>query len=822
MRLKLLIISLLVALTLSASTATDAEKYYRAGEWAKAETLYAKLLKSAPSNRIYNHRYGVSLYEQNKDLAKAEKHLLRSKKAGISLSAFYLGRVCFLQYKFDDAIAYYQFFMSKSNDKEKKQAIKEYLPKCVQGKEMISRVEDVKILDRVEVDKVDFFLNYNVGEEAGSFLKDAADIGEDIIAENSTIYITERGDRAFFALEEEEGYTNLYAKNRLIDQWAEKTSLGESVNTTEDEAYPFLMSDGIKLYFSSKGHNSFGGYDIYVTRYNASQNTYLPPQQLGMPFNSLGDDILFAIDEYNNVGWFASDRDSEEGRIAIYTFEPNETFQLLDTDDEKERIKAALISDTDTSTAVSIITENTSIVANKPEVESHDIYFVVNDTLIYSDINDFMSEDAKELFVQYESAQEAYDSTSLAVSEARVLYSRTTDSEDKAQLISEIMTLESLSFDLEEQRDKLLLATRRIELETIRANGGYTKPKPVVVAAPVVRTEVEEKHISAWETPVPTVTDDEVTIPFFYDKTLYDYYDQIYSAVAIEKLVEANKMKTQAGDKQFLADYVMREYNKPVPEPTFFENIFSYDTTLTPKLTQAEITAKVKSISDEGALLFVEGNYLSYYTLKGQNVLLLETVKEAQYREEMQGLMDRAAFSLQQADQKIYVSEGVYTNNREQLAQGNNLLKESIQLLEATTLTYLKYRYEAKQGAKAEKPKPVEVKEEVAVAAAAVPVVAASEAPVRTEVAPKEVKEESTVPAEEYRIQFGIFSRILKEGDVKLDDLSYYQYSDKELYKFFSGHYATPMDAAISLEEAKAKGFKDAFVVKFVDGVLEE
>jgi tetratricopeptide (TPR) repeat protein len=134
MRLKLLIINLLVVLTLSASTATDAEKYYRAEDWAKAETLYAQLLKKSPNNRIYNHRYGVSLYEQEKDLANAEKHLLRSKKAGISLSAFYLGRVCFLQYKFDDAIANYEFYISRSNDKENKQAIKEYLPKCEQVK----------------------------------------------------------------------------------------------------------------------------------------------------------------------------------------------------------------------------------------------------------------------------------------------------------------------------------------------------------------------------------------------------------------------------------------------------------------------------------------------------------------------------------------------------------------------------------------------------------------------------------------------------------------------------------------------------------------
>lgn len=824
MRLKLLIINILVALTLSASTATDAEKYYRAEDWAKADSLYAQLLKKAPSNRIYNHRYGVSLYEQNKDLAIAEKHLMRSKRAGITLSAFYLGRVCFLQYKFEDAITYYKFYLSKSNDKEKKEAIKTYLPKCEQGKEMLERVEDVKILDRVEVDKVDFFLNYEISEEAGSFFKDATDIDEDSIAENSTIYITERGDRAFFAATEEDGNTNLYSKNKLLDQWAEKTPLGKSVNTDADEAYPFLMSDGIVLYFSSKGHNSFGGYDIYVTRYNANQNTYLPPQQLGMPFNSLGDDILFAIDEYNNIGWFASDRDSEEGRIAIYTFEPNETFTLLDTDSEEERIEAAMISfTTDSDTLEQVQNEVTEIIVKKPQVEKYNIYFVINDTLIYSDINDFMSEDAQGIFLQYEKAAEGFDSTYAAVSQKRVLYSRTLDSDKKALLIADIMTLESASYDLEEQRDKLLLTTRRLEVETIQENGGYIKPKPVVVVAPVAKEILEEEHTSPWEASLAKVNKEEVTLPFFYNQTLYSYYDQIFSASAIEKLVEANQMKTEAGNQQFLADYVMQEYNKPVPEESFFEKIFSYDTTLTPQLTQSQIIDKVRKISDNGAILFVEANYLSFYTLKGQNVLLMETMEDEHYRKEMQGVMDRAAFSFQQADQKIYLRDGVYTNSKQDLAQGNNLLKDGIQLLEATTLTYLKYRYEAQQAPKAERPMPVEVVEETAIAAATVPVVATVVDEVeRTELAPKEVKEEPKVSAEEYRIQFGIFSRFLTEAEIKLPDLSYYQYSASELYKYFTGHYETREAATVALKGVKAKGFKDAYVVKFVDGKLQD
>jgi len=833
LRVKILLINFFIALSLSASTATDAEKYYRAEDWSKAEALYAQLLKQSSSNRIYNHRYGVCLYEQGKDLAKAEKHLVRSKNAGITLSAYYLGGVCFLQYKFDDAMSYYKYYLSKATDKENRQAATASLLKCEQGKAMIERVEDVKILDRVEVDKSDFFFKYAISKESGSFLTNAADINEDSIAENSTIYLTERGDRAFFSVLEEQGHTNLYSKNRLLDQWAAKTSLGNNVNTEFDEDYPFLMSDGIVLYFSSKGHNSFGGYDIYVTRFNTSLNSYMPPQQLGMPFNSFADDILLAIDEYNNIGWFASDRDSEEGRIAIYTFEPNSTFQLLDTDNEQERINAAMINYTlHSDTVDNVVVAPSETIARKPKAEQHKIYFVINDTLIYSDLDDFMSDEAQDLFLQYERASSVFDSTSTAVAQKRVLYSRASNSDAKATLIAEIMELESNLFEAEGERDKLLLATRRMEVETIHANGGYIKPKPEVVEAPVVREEIEEKHVSPWGTPLVTVTQEEVTRPFFYNKNLYTYYEQIFSTSAIDKLVEANKKKTMAGNKQFLADYVMRQYNAPTPEESFFEKVFSYDSTLTPELSQSEIIDKVKKISDEGAILFVEANYLSFYTLKGQNVMLMETVQDQQCRQEMTAMMDRAAFSFQQADQMIYVSDGVYTRDKEDLAQGNNLLKDGIQFLEATTLTYLKYRYEAQQAIVAQKPavekameelaeKLVEetAQEEITEEPLEAPSVAAVDSVVRTEVPAKTLNTQVTsLPAEEYRIQFGIFSRILQDGEIPLSDISYYQYSESKLYKYYTGTYSTPLEAAMALEEVKAKGYKDAFVVAFVDG----
>ncbi len=909
-RILSLVTLLFVVLTLTASTATDAENYYRNNEWSKAEQLYSSLLKSAPSNRLYNHRYGVCLCEQEKDLAKAEACLLKSNKMGISLSLFYLGRTSFLQYKFTDAIAYYHDYVAKSTDKERIAIVKALLPQCEQGKTMLSRTEDVTILDRITVNRDEFFKHYRLGQEAGSLSSEASSIGEDSICDGCTIYRTERGDRTFFSVNGVNGDAELYSKSRLLNQWAEKTRLGNAVNTPYDEAYPFLMSDGVVLYFSSKGHNSLGGYDIYVTRYNAGQNTFLPPQQLGMPFNSPDDDLLFVIDEYRNIGWFASDRQCEEGKINIYTFVPNASIKLLDTSDDKVLRQAAMITgDFEDSIAVDKkeISENV-LVAHKPKPQEQTIRLVLNDTLVYSRMDDFMSDDARRTYAQCLEVESSYDSVQQLVVEQRLAYGRASDAQEKGDLISGIMKLENRQLTLGEKKDKMIQSVRRLEIETILLNGGYQKAKPQASEVKMeVREETEEHHISPWESVPATMSNKKVTTPFFYNATLMSYYTQIYTPESINQMIEANKLRVRASDKLYLADYVMREYTKVEPEEGFFEKVFAYDTCFTPTLTPAQMVAKVTQYRNESSLDFVESGFKNYYALHGQNVLLLETVNNTTVHEQMSAMIDKATFAMQEAKQNLYVSENVYTTRPQNLARGNGLLNESVQYLEATSLMYLQYRYERDKKLKAEKPVPQNIENETSVVADTLTVVNEMQAalaremvkersvdtivntmaetrvmetvePMADTIAETKVMEtvepiadtiadtivmetvepmadtivetklvetvepehdiavvvqknttmeihqpKTLAPVEEgdFRIQFGIFSRLLQEEDVKLSDLSYYQYSEKSLYKYFSGHYDSRQQAELGLEAVRNKGFKDAFVVQFVNGKAE-
>ena len=97
---------------------------------------------------------------------------------------------------------------------------------------------------------------------------------------------------------------DIYSVNRLsTGEWSEPKLLPENINTPYDDNYPYLHPDGKTLYFSSKGHNSMGGYDIFKTSYDANTKNYGPVDSFDYKINSTDDEKLYIVDD-NNVNAF--------------------------------------------------------------------------------------------------------------------------------------------------------------------------------------------------------------------------------------------------------------------------------------------------------------------------------------------------------------------------------------------------------------------------------------------------------------------------------------------------------------------------------------
>ncbi len=129
------------------------------------------------------------------------------------------------------------------------------------------------------------------------------------------------GRTLYFASDRPGGYggTDIWKVARSADgrSWGEPENLGPVVNTDANEAYPFIHSSGT-LFFSSKGHNSLGGHDIFF--YDKDDNGEYVVTNLGEPFNSTQDDRGFIMEDEGTRGFFASNRDQGFGKDDIYAF----------------------------------------------------------------------------------------------------------------------------------------------------------------------------------------------------------------------------------------------------------------------------------------------------------------------------------------------------------------------------------------------------------------------------------------------------------------------------------------------------------------------
>ncbi len=102
--------------------------------------------------------------------------------------------------------------------------------------------------------------------------------------------------------------------------WGPAINMGDTINTPFDEEGVFIHPDGKTMYFSSKGHNSMGGYDIFRSVYDSGR--WGVPQNLGYPINTPDDDVFFIVSASGKHGYFASAKDSGgNGGLDIYRVE---------------------------------------------------------------------------------------------------------------------------------------------------------------------------------------------------------------------------------------------------------------------------------------------------------------------------------------------------------------------------------------------------------------------------------------------------------------------------------------------------------------------
>lgn len=119
------------------------------------------------------------------------------------------------------------------------------------------------------------------------------------------------------------GGLDVWMSNYESGSWTYPINLGKDINTTKDDAWPFIHPDG-DLYFSSKGHPGYGSYDIFRTRPLGNGVDWLPIENLGQPFNTSFNDVSFIMSDDQTQGFFATNKSRSYNiiRYEIVNAEP--------------------------------------------------------------------------------------------------------------------------------------------------------------------------------------------------------------------------------------------------------------------------------------------------------------------------------------------------------------------------------------------------------------------------------------------------------------------------------------------------------------------
>ena len=336
-----------------------ANSFFEKGEYSKAKPLFSQLLSQDAMNPNYNYRFGVCILFTEDDPVKPMPYIEGGAGSpGVNDEAFYfLGKLYQFNYRFDEAIEAFSKAKGK-NVQLPNVNIDSNLQACRNGKLLYNPSFEFKPASSKGAIEKEFFRPYDFRKLKGKVIPMPPQFKTKYDEKNligSFIFTPLVGQVLFYASYGEDGSNgkDIYRVRKLPNgEWALPMRLPDIINSKLDEDHAFYDTQNDVLYFSSQGHNSMGGLDIFQSAYDAEKDSWSEPVNLQYPYSSPYDDYLYVTDPSLSVAYFTSTRDSEEGRVKVYRVQlPSEegdpvsiiTGQYLETADSSQtRMKAQL------------------------------------------------------------------------------------------------------------------------------------------------------------------------------------------------------------------------------------------------------------------------------------------------------------------------------------------------------------------------------------------------------------------------------------------------------------------------------------------------
>lgn len=375
------------------------------------------------------------------------------------------GRKAYRNYNFEEAAKQYAAASRKLRKGESamQEDIADAKRRLADAESFLGRVEQIAIIDSISVPRSEFFKAYRIPSSSGR-LGGADDLPyprEDV----DYVFTNEGDDYKVWAEPDSLGALQLVEASRLTDgEWGDPQPLPDDLREGGETAYPFMMADGVTLYYAANGDNSIGGYDIMVATRDPGDGSFLQPQNLGFPYNSPYDDYLLAIDELNGVGWWATDRNQLGDDITVYVYVTNDLRRNYDADEENiialARIDDYIVTQDPDSDYDSLLTTIREIQPGKAPKRA-DFHFPMPGGAEYTSLSDFKSPSARAAMKRWLEASKQLADAEKSLDSMRRKYHNNPDPKLGKMIADAEKNIEKQRTDTHQLRNEIYKAEKR-------------------------------------------------------------------------------------------------------------------------------------------------------------------------------------------------------------------------------------------------------------------------------------------------------------------------------------------------------------------------
>ncbi|WP_146194243.1 hypothetical protein [Brumimicrobium oceani] len=304
----------------------QAQALFRKGEYLEATPLFLRLLSLEPRNPNYNYKYGTCLLYNADKNTEAFRYLNYSIQKDSEVDAeayYYLGKAYHLTYRFNKAIKNYELYKQKAGARALEELqVDRQIEMCRNGKTQFSDITETIVLEKTQIDLKSFFRIYDLKDIGGNLIVAEEFQSKQDKKNNHTplIHFPINSDYIYYS-SYGSGSENkdIYFRYRTTNgEWSKESPVLGDVNTPYNEDYPYMHPNGKYLYFSSEGHKSMGGYDVFRSEYDQSTNTFGIPENMNISISSPDNDFLYIVDSLDKHAYFASQRESETNKVHVY------------------------------------------------------------------------------------------------------------------------------------------------------------------------------------------------------------------------------------------------------------------------------------------------------------------------------------------------------------------------------------------------------------------------------------------------------------------------------------------------------------------------